>query len=86
MTLQQRIPLVRDLVTLALGAGGFIHSVLTGADWPAFLVSAALMAGPGVVQLWLLRTQVGGSSSPLVSPDPPAPPSLPSSVPSAGEP
>lgn len=86
MTLQQRVPLVRDLITLALGAAGFTHSVLTAAGWPPLLVSAALMAGPGVVQLWLLgRTQGAASSSLLASPDPPPPPSLPSSVPSAGE-
>jgi hypothetical protein len=75
VTLEQRVPLWRDLICLAAGAAGFGHSVVTGAGWPPLLVSAALMSGPGVVQLWLAgRTPGGGLSSPPVPPEP-SPPS-----------
>lgn len=75
MTLEQRIPLVRDLICLLAGVGGFAHSVWTGGGWPPLLVSAALMAGPGAVQLWLAgRTPAGGLSSVPVPPEP-SPPS-----------
>ncbi|WP_320069596.1 hypothetical protein [Micromonospora sp. RTGN7] len=87
MTLQQRVPVpwLRDIVFLVLGGAGFGYSVVTGAGWPPLLVSAALMAGPGVVQLWLAgHTPGGGLSSVPASPEPPPPsPSLPS-APSAG--
>lgn len=85
MTLQQRIPLLRDLVMLAAGAAGFVHSVATGAGWPPLLVSAALMAGPSVVHLLLAGIQGGGLSSLPASPEPPPPSPSPSPVPSAGD-
>lgn len=75
MTLEQRVPLWRDLICLTAGVGGFAHSVWSGAGWPPLLVSAALMAGPGAVQLWLAgRTPGGGLSSPPGAPEP-SPPS-----------
>ncbi|SCL21520.1 hypothetical protein [Micromonospora inyonensis] len=87
MTLQQRIPLVRDLTTLAAGVAGFAYALKTGADWPALLVSAALMAGPGVVHLLLAGHTPGAAlSSAPASPAPPSPSPLPSSAPSAGDP
>lgn len=87
MTLQQRIPLLRDLAMLAAGVAGFGHSVATGAGWAPLLVSAALMAGPSVVHLLVAGHTPGGalSSSPA-SPAPPSPSPLPSSAPSAGDP
>ncbi|MEQ4301601.1 hypothetical protein ABNF97_09440 [Plantactinospora sp. B6F1] len=87
MTLEARVPLLRDLTSLALGAVGFAYSVWTGADWPPLLVSAALLAGPGVVQLWLAgRTPGGGLSSVPALPEPSLPSPSPSSAPSAAEP
>lgn len=86
MTLEQRIPLLRDLICLAAGAAGFGHSVWAGSGWPPLLVSAALMAGPGAVQLWLAgRTPGGGLSSSPELPGPPQPSPSPSPAPSAGE-
>ncbi|MFI6160402.1 hypothetical protein ACIA59_10680 [Micromonospora haikouensis] len=86
MTLQQRVPWLRDITCLAVGAAGFGHSVVTGAGWPPLLVSAALMAGPGVLQLWLAgHTPGGGLSSVPASPEPPPPSPLPSPAPSGGE-
>lgn len=83
MTLEQRVPLLRDLVCLAIGASAFGHSVLTGAGWPPLLVSAALMAGPGVVQLLLAgHTPGGGLSSVPASPGPQPPSPSPSPAPS----
>jgi hypothetical protein len=78
VTLEQRIPLVRDLICLLAGAVGFGHSVWTGGGWPPLVMSALLMAGPGAVQLWLAgRTPAGGLSSPPAPPEPPQPsPSL----------
>lgn len=87
MTLEQRVPLLRDLTCLLAGLAGFGHSVWTGGGWPPLLVSAALMAGPGVVQLWLAgRTPGGGLSSVPALPDPSLPSPLPPSAPSAGDP
>lgn len=87
MTLEQRVPLLRDLTCLALGGAGFAHSVITGGGWPPLLVSAALMAGPGVVQLWLAGRTPGGGLSSVPDPSvlPPLSPS-PSPAPSVGEP
>lgn len=87
MTLEARVPLLRDLISLVLGAAGFGHSVLTGAGWPPLLVSAALMAGPGAVQLWLAgRTPGAGLSSVPASPEPPPLSPSPSAAGSAGDP
>jgi hypothetical protein len=87
VTLEQRVPLLRDLICLVAGAAGFGHSVLTGAGWPPLLVSAALMAGPGAVQLWLAgRTPGAGLSSVPASPVPALPSPSPSSAGSAGDP
>lgn len=86
MTLQQRVPWLRDIVCLGLGAGGFIHSLATGAGWPPLLMSAVLLAGPGVLQLWLAgHTPGGGLSSVPASPEPPPLSSSPSPAPSAGD-
>ncbi|MDW3849647.1 hypothetical protein ABZX66_20955 [Micromonospora aurantiaca] len=86
MTLQQRIPLVRDLATLMAGLAGFAYSLKTGAGLPPLLVSAALMAGPGVLQLVLAgHIPGGGLSSAPASPEPPPPSSSPSPVPSVGD-
>ena len=87
MTLEQRVPLLRDLACLAGGLAGFIHSIRTEAGWPPLLVSAALMAGPSVVHLLLAgHTPGGGLSSGPASPEPPSPSPSPSPVPSGGEP
>lgn len=86
MTLQRRVPVLRDVTCLTAGALGFAYSVATGADWPPLLVSAALMAGPGVLRLVLAgHIPGGGLSSPPASPEPPPPSSSPSPAPSAGE-
>lgn len=87
MTLEQRVPLLRDLTCLAVGAGVFVHAALTGADLTVLLISAVVMAGPGAVQLWLAgRIPGGGLSSVPVSSDPPSLSASPSAAPSGGEP
>lgn len=82
MTLQQRVPVpwLRDITCLIAGAAGFAYSIRTGSGWPPLLVSAVLMAGPGVLSLWLSgHTPGGGLSSLPASQEPPPPsPSLPS--------
>jgi hypothetical protein len=86
VTLEQRVPLLRDLTCLLVGAAGFGHSVWTDGGWPPLLVSAALMAGPGVVQLWLAGRTPGGGLSSAPEPSVLLPPSAsPSSGPSAGD-
>ncbi|WP_091654741.1 hypothetical protein [Micromonospora pallida] len=81
------MPWLRDITCLVAGVAGFAHSLVTGAGWPPLLVSAALMAGPGVLRLWLAGyTQGTGLSSAPGSPEPPPPSPLPSSAPSAGDP
>lgn len=81
MTLQQRVPLLRDLTCLSIGAAGFVWSLATGADWKALVMSAALMAGPGVLQLVLAGFTPGGALSQVsASPEPPPPSGSPSSA------
>jgi hypothetical protein len=83
---EQRIPWLRDIITLALGGAGFAYSVWTGTGgWPPLLVSAALMAGPGVLRLWLAgHTPDSGLSAGPASPELPSLSPSPSSAPSAG--
>ncbi|WP_329013261.1 hypothetical protein OG271_04075 [Micromonospora rifamycinica] len=80
-----QVPFVRDITTLAAGAAGFAYSLATEAGWPPLLVSAGLMAGPGVLQLVLAGLIPGGGlSSVPASPEPQQPSPSPSSAPSAG--
>ncbi len=83
---QERVPpWLRDIICLTAGAVGFAHSLATGAGWPPLLVSAGLMAGPGVLQLVLAGLIPGGGlSSVPASPEQQQPSPSPSSAPSAG--
>lgn len=87
MALETKVPLLRDLTCLLLGGAGFGHSVWSGAGWPPLLVSAALLAGPSVLQLWLTGRIPAGGSSPGSGPPGPSPPSPPlSPAPSPADP
>lgn len=86
MTLEQRVPLLRDLTCLAVGAGVFVYAAVSGLDTMVLLISAAVMAGPSVLHAWLAgRIPGAGLSSAPASPEPALPSPSPSSAPSAGE-
>ncbi|MFY1589005.1 hypothetical protein ACN267_31445 [Micromonospora sp. WMMD734] len=81
-----RVPFVRDITCLAMGAAGFAYSVVTGAGgWPPLLVSAGLMAGPSVLHVVLSGLIPGGGLSAVpASSEPQQPSPSQSPAPSAG--
>lgn len=63
----------RDWLFLIVGGYSFVHNaILTQGPWPTLIVSAGLMLGPTVFQLWLL-----GPGTPARGGPPPPEPSGP---------
>jgi hypothetical protein len=57
------ISLLRDLVSIAVGAFLAIDAAITGRYSPELLVLAALLLGePGVRNLWSMRSSMSGES------------------------
>lgn len=87
MSRRESLPFRRDLVMLVMGAAGFGLTVWRQGAWPILLICAVTMAGPGVLQLWLLGrgTPDSPGSLPPASPEPLPPSPTPLPAPPAGE-
>lgn len=55
--------IVRDIISIAVGAFGLIHSQLTGTDNTELIITyTVLLGGPGVLQLFEMKKKPPGGS------------------------
>lgn len=79
------IPVVRDIVFLAVGTYVFVAEARADGRWGPMLLGMLFAAGPSVVSAYWSTAHTRGSGSPGSSVSP-SPPPLPSPSSSGGEP